>query len=378
VNLKIGIYIEAVKVSSKTGISRHIIGLVEALVKESSGNFYYLYYQADPFEKEKLNWLSDLQNVKLRSLPFPSAWLTEHPTLWWKYYLPLKVWQDNIDVFHGPNHFIPLSGKTAKVVTIHDLAYYYMNVHGEGIDRVLKNWTNQAMLKADVVVTVSQSTANDCIKESVPKEKLKVVYQGFEAAIKDVKDDDMVKGERPYILYVGTIQPRKNVEYIVQSFAQIKDSIAHDLILAGAPGDSSSAVETLINDLKLKDRVILTGYISNERRHLLYKNADVFVYPSKYEGFGLVLLEAMSYGIPVITASNSSLVEAAGNAALYCDGQNTSSLVDALNLLISNKEIKEDLIMKGYEQIKKFTWKNCAQQMLSIYDVAAKTNPYRR
>jgi glycosyltransferase involved in cell wall biosynthesis len=376
VNLKIGIYIEAVKVSSKTGISRHIIGLVEALVKENSENFYCLYYQADFFEKEKLNWLRDLQNVKLRPLHFPSAWLTEHPTLWWKYYLPLKVWQDQVDVFHGPNHFIPLSGNTAKVVTIHDLAYYYMNVHGEGIDRVLKKWTNQAMQKADVVVTVSQSTANDCFKEGVPKEKLKVVYQGFEPAISDASDGVTVNGERPYILYVGTIQPRKNVEYIVRSFSQIKDAIPHDLILAGAPGDSISAVEKLINDLELKDRVILTGYISDERKHLLYKYADVFVYPSKYEGFGLVLLEAMSYGIPVITASNSSLVEAAGDAALYCDGQNTSSLVDALNLLISNKEIKEDLIIKGYEQIKKFTWKNCAQQMLSIYDSAAKPTNY--
>lgn len=377
-NLRIGIYIEAVKVSSKTGISRHIIGLVEALVKENSGNLYYLYYQVNLFEKEKLNWLRGLPNIKLRPLPFPSTWLTEHPTIWWKYYLPLKVWKDNVDVFHGPNHFIPLSGNIAKVVTIHDLAYYYMNVHGEGIDRVLKMWTNQAMQNADVIVSVSQSTANDCIKEGVPKEKVKVVYQGFEPAISDVTERDTIKSERPYILFVGTIQPRKNVEYIVQSFSQVKDMISHDLILAGAPGDSNSAVEKLINDLKLKDRVTLTGYISDERRHLLYKYADIFVYPSKYEGFGLVLLEAMSYGIPVITASNSALKEAAGNAALYCDGQTTKSLADALNSLISNKEIKDDLVKKGYEQIKKFTWQNCAQQMLSIYELAAQKSAYRR
>jgi glycosyltransferase involved in cell wall biosynthesis len=377
-NLRIGIYIEAVKVSSKTGISRHIIGLVEALIKENSANVYYLYFQINLFEKEKLNWLSGRPNVKLRPLAFPSTWLAEHPTLWWKYYLPLNIWKDKVDVFHGPNHFIPLSGKTAKVVTIHDLAYYYMNVHGEGMDRVLKNWTDQAMKNADLIVAVSQSTANDCLKEGMPKEKVKVVYQGFESAISEVNDGDTVTEARPYILYVGTIQPRKNVEYIVQSFYQIKDLIPHDLILAGAPGDSIYAVEKLIGDLKLKDRVTLTGYISDERRHLLYKFADIFVYPSKYEGFGLVLLEAMSYGIPVITASNSSLVEAAGDAALYCDGQNTSSLVDALNLLISNNKIKEDLIIKGYEQIKKFTWQKCAQQMLSIYELAAKKNTSRR
>nr|WP_268820253.1 glycosyltransferase family 1 protein [Paraglaciecola sp. G1-23] len=171
-------------------------------------------------------------------------------------------------------------------------------------------------------------------------------------------------------MYVGTIQPRKNVEYIVQSFAKVKDNIPHDLILAGAPGDSIAAVNKLISDLKIQDRVTLTGYISDERRHLLYKHADMFVYPSKYEGFGLVLLEAMSYGIPVITASNSSLMEAAGDAALYCDGTTTSSLVEAINQLSSNDKLRNKLIENGYQQIKKFTWKTCAVQMLTIYELA--------
>ncbi|MCF2947752.1 glycosyltransferase family 4 protein [Paraglaciecola aquimarina] len=369
-NLKIGIYIEAVKVSSKTGISRHIIGLVEALVNENSLHEYYLYYQIDLFEKETLNWLNEVPQVTLRPLRFPNKWIAEHPTLWWKYYLPLNIWKDKIDVFHGPNHFIPLSGNTAKVVTIHDLAYYYMEVHGEGLDRVLKNWTNKAMDIADKIITVSQSTADDCIKEGAPTDKVKVVYQGFEPAIILENETEQETPVKPYILYVGTIQPRKNVEYIVQSFAKVKDNIPHDLILAGAPGDSIAAVNKLISDLKIQDRVTLTGYISDERRHLLYKHADMFVYPSKYEGFGLVLLEAMSYGIPVITASNSSLMEAAGDAALYCDGTTTSSLVEAINQLSSNDKLRNKLIENGYQQIKKFTWKTCAVQMLTIYELA--------
>lgn len=365
-------YVEAVKVSSKTGISRHIIGLVEALTNNNDGSHhYYLYYQVDLLKGKRLEWLQNKPNVSLRPLPFPKGWLTEHPSLWWKFYLPFHLWKDRIDVFHGPNHLIPLTGKTAKVVTIHDIAYYYMEVHGKGLDRALKNATDESMRAADAVVTVSKSTATDCIKEGVLKEKVDVIYQGFEPA-PDVHNQRSKTRETPYILYVGTIQPRKNVEYIVRAFAEVKDTIPHNLILAGAPGDSSAAVEQLIIDLKLSERVTLTGYISDRKRHDLYSNADIFVYPSKYEGFGLVLLEAMSYGVPVITASNSSLVEAAGEAAIYCDGHTPSTLARSISRLVTDDELKRSLIENGYQQIKKFTWEKCANQTLAVYKRVAR------
>ena len=375
--MRIGIYIEAVKVSAKTGISRYIIGLVEALTQLDKSNQYYLYYQTEHFLGKDLDWLKDRDNVHFKPLLFPRNWIGDHPSLWWKYYLPFHLWKDRIDVFHGPNHYIPLAGTTPCVLTIHDLAYYYMEVHGSGMDRILKNWTDQSMQRADVVVAISQSTASDCIKEHVNPDKVKVVYQGFEGKQKALTQNKQTMSfsadhQQPYVLFVGTIQPRKNVLYILDGFAKVAQQIPHNLILAGAPGESSQAVQQKIEELGLQKRVLLLGYISDEQRHNLYQHADIFVYPSKYEGFGLVLLEAMSYGIPVITANNSSMPETAGNAAVLVDENNSESLAEAILAIHNDPLYRKQLIEKGNKRIEHFTWESCAQEMLNIYFQAAR------
>lgn len=371
--LRVGIYIEPVKVSAKTGISRHIIGLVEALVNLNHDTHYYLYYQADLLGQTHLNWLNTQQNVTHRGLRFPKNWLSERPSLWWKHYLPFHLWKDKIDVFHGANHAIPLRGKCPKVVTIHDLAYYYMEVHGEGFDRYLQHTTNLAMAVANKVIAVSQSTANDCIREGVPANKIEMIYQGFEGVPEALHiEPKPAMSSQPYILFIGTIQPRKNIEYIIKAFKQISAHYPHQLILAGAPGDSSENAEKLITELGLNDRVTLLGYISDEERDNLYRHADVFVYPSKYEGFGLVLLEAMSYNLPVITADNSALPEAAGDAALYCDAEKPETLAQALRVLFSQPETRNTLIANSQQQIAKFTWQTCAEHTSRVYQSLAK------
>jgi glycosyltransferase involved in cell wall biosynthesis len=371
--LRIGIYIEPVKVSNKTGISRYIIGLLETLTLIDTNNTYYLYYQTDLLNKQTINWLSNCPNVVHRPLRFPHSWLGDHPRLWWKFYLPFFLYLDKIDVFHGPNHYVPLGGNVPSIVTIHDLAYYYMNVHGEGMDRVLKDWTNQAMAKAAKVVAVSKSTANDCEKEGVPADKLTVIYQGYNGA-----DDATVEtlsyhltqlpdSSMPFILFIGTIQPRKNIPYLLESFAQISAQVPHNLVIAGAPGEDSEIVDKLITKHQLASRVIKLGYISDEQRSALYQHAEVFVYPSKYEGFGLVILEAMSYGVPVITSNNSSLPEAAGEAAILVNADSPTDLAEAMKKVCLDGSLRENLTIKGLEQALHFTWLDCAKSMLALY-----------
>ena len=377
--LRIGIYIEPVKVSDKTGISRYIIGLVESLVSLNTNNIYYLYYQTNLLNKEIVDWLNDCSNVRHKPLRFPQTWLGDRPRLWWQFYLPFRLYLDKIDVFHGPNHYVPLRGNIPSVVTIHDLAYYYMKVHGEGMDRILKQWTNQSMASATAVVTVSKSTANDCHNEGIPAEKITVIYQGYESA-----DDTSVKSlnysatlladsDTSFILFVGTIQPRKNVPCLVESFAQVCHQIPHNLILAGAPGDDSLLVDELIERHDLSNRVIKLGYITDEQRSALYQHAELFVYPSKYEGFGLVILEAMSYGLPVITSNNSSLPEAAGDAAILVDTDSVTQLANAIKQVCLDPVLRKKLISRGLEQATRFTWKDCATAMLALYkDTAGK------
>ncbi|KXI28507.1 glycosyltransferase family 4 protein [Paraglaciecola hydrolytica] len=381
--MRVGIYIEPVKVSNKTGISRYIIGLVESLTLLDQDNEYYLYYQTSILKKQQMDWLATCPNVIHKPLRFPDTWLSEHPRIWWQYYLPLCLHIDKIDVFHGPNHYVPLSGDIPSIVTIHDIAYYYMNVHGEGIDRILKQWTNQSMLKATKVVTVSRSTALDCEKEGIGKNKLSVIYQGFENANQaTVKALSLTLTKLPdcsipYILFVGTIQPRKNIPHLIESFASICLQIPHNLVLAGAPGDDSSAVEKLIVKHNLQNRVIRLGYIDDEQRSALYQHAELFVYPSKYEGFGLVILEAMSYGVPVITSNNSSLPEAAGEAAVLVDADSTSELAEAMRNLCLDYKLRERLISRGHQQVLKFTWEDCAKTMLDLYKATVKFRKIR-
>lgn len=375
--MRIGIYIEPVKVSDKTGISRYIIGLVESLVSLDKDNIYYLYYQTNLLNKEVVDWLNDCPNVRHKPLRFPQKWLGDRPRLWWQFYLPFVLYLNKIDVFHGPNHYVPLKGKVPSVVTIHDLAYYYMNVHGEGMDRILKQWTNQAMAMATKVVSVSKSTANDCQKEGVPNSKLAVIYQGYEGAdMASVEKLDynatcLADDSTPFILFIGTIQPRKNIPCLIESYAQICHQIPHNLVIAGAPGDDSQLVDELINQHDLATRVIKLGYISDKQRSALYQHAEVFVYPSKYEGFGLVILEAMSYGLPVITSDNSSLPEAAGEAAILVDADSISQLAEAMKEVCSDASLRESLISRGRHQATRFTWKDCATAMLKVYEDTA-------
>jgi glycosyltransferase involved in cell wall biosynthesis len=376
--LRIGIYIEPVKASDKTGISRYIIGLVESLVNLDKENTYYLYYQTSLVKKETLNWLNDQPNVRHRPLRFPHKWLGDRPRLWWQFYLPFFLYTDKINVFHGPNHYVPLRGNVPSVVTIHDLAYYYMKVHGEGMDNILKQWTNQAMANASKVVTVSRSTAIDCEKEGVPSKKLSVIYQGYEGANNPSigKLDHSATGLKdkslPFILFIGTIQPRKNIPNLIESFAKIVNQVPHNLVIAGAPGDDSELVDKLILRHGLESRVIKLGYISDIQRSALYQHAELFVYPSKYEGFGLVILEAMSYGLPVITSNNSSLPEAAGEAAILVDADSTSQLSEAIKTVCLDNSLRDKLKGLGIEQSLRFTWEDCAKSMLALYIETAK------
>jgi len=362
--LRIGIYIETVKVSNKTGISRYVIGLVEALLKSNKDDIFYLYYQKTSLTEKSLDWLAHHPQVKHRPVYSPGDLAATRPRVWWDYVLPFWLWKDRLDVFHGPNHFLPKT-RVPTVLTIHDLAYFYMEVHGAGLDRILKDWTLKSMHQASHIVTVSDSTKRDCVKEGIEDAKITTVYQGFEGHDPSNQITQEAEYSTPYILFLGTIQPRKNVAMLVDAFARISDKIEHKLILAGAPGESMEEVEALIAKNGLEEKVIITGFISDDTRKNLYEHADVFVYPSKYEGFGLVVLEAMSYGVPVITSNNSSLPEAAGDAAVLIG--DVDSLADAMAKLVTDESLQQALVEKGHSHIKTFTWEKCAQAMMDMY-----------
>jgi glycosyltransferase involved in cell wall biosynthesis len=373
--MKIGIYIEVLKSSEKTGIGRYIEGLIKSLSEIDSKNEYLLYYQVPLFSKPLEMNLTKGFNFKLRPVTFPTVWFDERPRLWWDYYLPFITNKDKLDVFHGPNHFIPSKGKCKKIVTIHDIAYFFMDVHGRGMDRILEQWTRKSFAAADKIITVSNSTANDCIKEGADTNKVKTIYQGFESSFEHMKLSDEEKQEQVLkmelpdkcILFLGSLQPRKNLSQLLDAFSLIVSEIPHSLVLAGGQGSSYTDLCMHVERLSLQERVIFTGYIDDKQRAALYQHSELFVYPSKYEGFGLVVLEAMSFGLPVISTNISSLPEAVGDAGILVEVDDVNALAKKMLEIINSNELRNKLIKSGYKHIQSFGWEKSALEMLNLY-----------
>nr|WP_297348006.1 glycosyltransferase family 1 protein [uncultured Glaciecola sp.] len=375
--MKIGIYIEVLKSSEKTGIGGYVEGLINSLSKEAKHHELILYYQCPFFGKKPQICLNLTDNVKLRPIFFPTKLLQSRPRLWWDYYLPWIAENDKIDIFHGPNHFIPSRGKFKKIVTIHDIAYFYMNVHGSGMDRVLKIWTLKSFHFADKVICVSNSTARDCAKEGLNFNKISVVYQGFESNFEQLKlNNKEVKNvirslnlPKKCVLFLGSIQPRKNISMLILAFSEIADKIPHNLVLAGGPGSSQKDMTDLVAALSLGERISFTGYINDEQRVALYQHSELFVYPSRYEGFGLVLLEAMSFGLPVLTCNNSSLPEVVKDESMLVETDDVGALATKmLAILIGNQSLRKNMIQYGYQRCKIFNWQKSALDTLHVYE----------
>lgn len=373
--MKIGIYIEVLKASEKTGIGRYVEGLIKALSNIDAINEYFLYYQAPLFGEQPAFDIPIGKNFTLRPVKFPSKWFDERPRLWWDHYLPLIINIDKLDVFHGPNHFIPAKGACKKIVTIHDIAYFYMNVHGKGMDRILENWTRKSLQAADKIITVSDATGHDCINEGTEPSKVQTVYQGFESSYEHLKLSEKIKKQvinsmqlpEKCILFLGSLQPRKNLTQLIEAFALIANKVPHQLILAGGKGSSYQQLLSLAEQHRLQERVVFTGYIDDQQRAALYQHAELFVYPSKYEGFGLVILEAMSFGVPVITSDNSSLPEAAGDAGILVPADDISMLANKMLDVLTNVALQTELIQKGLQHCERFSWQQTAQAMLAVY-----------
>lgn len=352
----------------------------EANVKEKVGVSVYTQNLLSFFHKKankKLHFEVYLRNTPIQSMPSENNYfkykIIKGKILWSQLFLPLNLlFEKRKDVFFSPAHYIPRFSRTASVVTIHDLSFHYYP------DDFLKrdlfkliNWTKYSIKKAKKIIAVSQSTKRDIIKfYDVPEDKIQVIYNGFEKNITKLKvDKKIIKKVKkaPYILYVGTLQPRKNLPTLIDSFSEfVKTNPAFKLIITGKKGWLYKNIFNKISNLKLENKVIFTDFVSDATLKELYKNAFCLVLPSFYEGFGIPVLEAISHGCPVISSDKSSLTEIGGNAALYFDPKDSEQLISQLNNLKNHTDLRNTLINNGKERIKLFSWKKCAKETLAL------------
>lgn len=329
------------------------------------------YFQMSSDESQK--FVVYLKSNPLPDLPKENAsfryQVVRPDFIWSQMSLPVHLFMNKKpDVFFSPAHYAPRVSPVPTVVTIHDLAYKFFPNEFLSKDLYkLNNWTEYSVKKAAQVICVSEHTKKDLISFYPEVEsKTTVVLNGFRSSKKLKVAGYRVQDKRPYILFVGTIQPRKNITTLIEAFD--KFVVTHpnfELKIVGKKGWLYTETLKRIEASPAINQIKYFGFVEDLELEKLYENAYATVLPSLYEGFGLPILEAMSHGSPVIASNSSSIPEIGGDAILYCDPDDSKTVVDALEQLMDIK-LRKSLQLKANEQLKKFSWDKCAKQTLAV------------
>jgi len=369
----------------KAGIGKYTQNLIKNIIKIDGKNHYFLYfsYLRKRTQREKI--IKDFlkpkpKNVTIKIIPLPARWyefLTSTP-------LPInKIIKEPLDVFFSPYAAgIPKNGFPKMVVTIHDLTFLRFPEHrGRKLSNYYLRRHKIAIKNSQKIIVPSRSTREDLANFfKIKPQKIQVIYEAADVCFKVLSARNLKNSSKiisqyfdpktQYILSVGTLEPRKNLRKLVEAYSLLPHSLqrVYKLVLVGGQGWNNQVLQKVVNNLNLKDKVILTGFVSDEDLPYIYNRASVFVYPSLYEGFGLPPLEAMACGVPVITANNSSLPEVVGKAAFLIDPLNEKEIAEAIKKILLKPKIAQKLSLLGLEQVKKFSWEKAARETLKILE----------
>lgn len=359
----IGIEAERANERAKTGVEHYAKQLILHLAQIDQNNQYILYLRSEPEE-----WIKELpKNFSYKVMPFPIFW-TQVRVSW------EMLWH-RPDVLFVPASTLPLIHPNS-VYTEHDVAWIYypeiFTFYMRWFHRVF-SWLARTSSKH--IISISESTKQDLMKHyGVNPEKITVVAHGFEQTNRDFSQlDPEVAQKLPekYILFLSTIQPRKNLVGLVEAFKELKQEhpqLPHELVVVGKPGwkyeESLQAMEDN------KDIVVYLGRVGDNDRWPIYNRADLFISTTFYEGFGMWILEAFECGVAVAVSDISSLPEVGGEACVYFDPHNKQEIKDAILKVITNPELQKQMIEQGYERLKDFSWEKSARQTLEVLEKA--------
>ena len=358
--MRIAIDASRTTVARVTGTEHYALRLIHTLIQQNSTHHITLYFRDQP----PPGLFPDTDHVVYRIIPLPR--------LWTHLRFALELWRNRPDITFVPAHTLPLVFPGRAIVTVHDLGFkYFPQAHPAG-QRYYLDWTTRySARRACVILADSQATANDLSRfYGLSSGKIRVVYPGIDTP--HLGDTDAIKQKyhlpERYFLFMGTLQPRKNIARIVRAFGQWQQINPDDdtgLVLAGGKGWLYD--ETWTTGV---DGVSLPGYIDEADKGALYAGATALVFPTLYEGFGFPVLEAMHCGTAVIASNSSSLPELVGDAGLLVDPLDVDAISAAMDMISSDAGLRQQLRAKGQRQVAKFTWEAAAQAVLEAFELA--------
>ena len=295
--------------------------------------------------------------------------------LWMQCRTPLIASSLGLDVFWGTRHQLPLflSRNVKAALTVHDIVHLlFPETMSLPILMAERLFMRRSIRRADHVIAVSGSTASGIQDHyRVKAQKISVIYPGSPISSEQDRSKSFNDEKLPekYFLFVGTLEPRKNLKTILNAFSLLDpEKKGIDLLVVGNIGWKNKELLAILNSNRFRSRVHLKGYVDDDRLSHMYKHAVCLLYPSLYEGFGFPILEAMHRGVPVITSNVASMPEVAGDAALLVDPADAQGLAEAMNRILMNDDLRNNMISKGYERVRQFSWERCAEETLAIFN----------
>ncbi len=381
--MKIAIDVRTV-LPNRSGVGNYVLNLVQNLRQVDPEPIYY-------FLAQKKN-LFLLGNLAREQNPLLTIFSHENHPLsdFWEYFiLPIRLKMMGINVFHGPASLIPFrKDHCGLVVTIHDLvAFLFPETIPLKYGAYMRYLLRQAVKKADKIIAVSHHTKKDLIRIlKVPSEKIVVIHEAPSPIFFPYnKEEAQARLKQQYgitkkfIYHLGNIEPRKNLIVLLESFTRVCQDLGNEyqLVVSGQKGWLTRSLSHFLKNYPAQDQVLFTGYVPMEHIPMFMNSAELFVFPSLYEGFGLPVLEAMSCGTPVISSDRSSIPEIVGSAGILVNPTDIQELADRIVGLLRNPEEKMRLSQLGKEQSARFSWYEAARKTLDVYrSVNRHENPF--
>lgn len=354
-----------------------------AFLHERTGIEEYSYqlikHLRTPLEKHKVVLYVRRGTQENIDFELPDAWKVRvlwAPRFWTYLRLSFSLLLHRPDKLLVPGHIVPPVHPKDTTAVVHGLEYEMTPEAYSRYERFsMRKGIKNSCKWAKNIICVSNNTKRDLMElYDVSKEKIRVVYEGVNPAPKEnVQVDseilfDYELQKQRYLVFIGRLEERKNISNIINAYEILRRHFTIDqkLVLVGKGGHGWERIAKEIDEHSFKKDIIVTGFVSEEAKWALMRNASAFVFPTLYEGFGLPVLEAQQLGVPVVTSRNSSLREVAKKSALLVDPMQPSDIAEKINMLLTNQKVRKDIISLGFENLKRFNWDRCAKLVAKV------------